>query len=167
LNSNNSKLFFTIRYGQGGFRDKRSSINKLGGGQLTLDVRYLKYPVALSVSGEYYTNSPNPTHSYEISGLTSFNILYMPWLLKERRSSVFLGGGIGRLEVPKSEENPEQKEKGFLFNLEAGINYRIFWKFGLYGIGKYLYAQKKVNGNKVINFNELIVLIGITFNFSI
>ena len=91
----------------------------------------------------------------------------MPYHVKERRFSYFVGGGIGQLEVPKYENDPEKVEKGWLFNMEAGMNYRVIWKFGLYGIGKYLYAQKKVNSNKIINFNELIVLLGLTFNFGI
>lgn len=167
VNSNKSTFFFTIRFGQGGFRDKRSSINQLGGGQLAFDVRHRKYPIALSISSEYYTNSSNPTHHYEISGLTAVNILYIPWDSENRRYDIFFGGGIGQLKVPKSEENPDETEKGLLFNLEASINYTLFWKLGLYGTGKYLYSQKRVDEIRIINFNELIVLIGITFNFCI
>jgi len=99
--------------------------------------------------------------------LTAINLLYVPWTFKDKRYNLFFGGGFGQLEVPRSEEQPEQTEKGLLFNLEAGINYRVFWKFGLYGLGKYLYAQKKVNWKHLINFNEFIVLIGITFDFGI
>ena len=165
--SDNSTFFFTIRIGQGGFRDKRSSLNQLGGGQLALDIRHRKYPFALSVSSEYYTNSPNPTHRYEISGMTAVNVLYVPWIKKKRRYNIFFGGGIGQLKVPRTEENPDEKESRLLFNLEAGINYSLFWKLGVYGAGKYLYAQKRVDGIRIINFNELILLVGITFNFSI
>jgi len=158
---------FTIRLGQGGFRDDRSPIGKLGGGQLTLDIKPRKYPVAISISGEYYTNSADPTHSYEIADLTVINILYMAKLLKSERANVFLGGGIGRLEVPKGENEPDAVVKGTMYDIEAGINYRLFWKIGFYGIGKYLYAQKKNNSIKAIDFNELIVLLGFTFNFGL
>ena len=60
-------IYFTLRLGQGGFKDGRSPIGKLGGGQLALDMKPDKFPLALSLSLEYYTNSPNPTHSYEIA----------------------------------------------------------------------------------------------------
>ncbi len=161
------KVYFTIRFGQGGFRDDRSPIGKLGGDQLTLDIKPVKFPVAVSISGEFYTNSPDPTHSYEIAGLTSINLLYMTKLLKSERTNVFMGGGIGRLEVPKGENEPDAMVKGILYNVEAGINVRLFWKIGFYGVGKYLYAQKKNNNIKVIDFSEGIVLLGFTYNFGL
>ena len=165
--SKEKKVYFTIRLGQGGFRDDRSEIGKLGGGQLTLDIKPRKYPVAISISGEYYTNSPDPTHSYEIADLTVINILYMEKLFKSERANVFLGGGIGRLEVPKGENEPDAVVKGTMYDIEGGINFRLFWKIGFYGIGKYLYAQKKNNSIKAIDFNEFIVLLGFTFNFGL
>ncbi|HDY87966.1 MAG TPA: hypothetical protein ENH82_07635, partial [bacterium] len=87
--SKEKKVYYTIRLGQGGFRDDRSEIGKLGGGQLTLDIKPGKYPVAISISQEYYTNSPDPTHSYEIAGLTAINLLYMTKLLKSEKANVF------------------------------------------------------------------------------
>ena len=165
--SEEKKVYFTIRLGQGGFRDDRSEIGKLGGGQVTLDIKPKKYPVAISFSSEYYTNSPDPTHSYEIAGLTAINLLYMTKLLKSERANVFMGGGIGRLEVPKGENEPDTMVKGIMYNFEAGINVRLFWKIGFYGIGKYLYAQKKNNSIKVIDFSEGIVLLGFTLNFGL
>ena len=57
--------------------------------------------------------------------------------------------------------------KGTMYDIEGGINVRLFWKIGFYGIGKYLYAQKKNNNIKVIDFNEYIVLLGFTFNFGL
>ena len=160
-------VYFTVRLGQGGFSDSRSPIGKLGGGQLTLDIKPDKLPVALSITSEYYTNSADPTHSYEIAGLVAVNILYMMTLKKFKRANVFLGGGIGGLEVPKGEDEPDETVKGFLYNLEGGINVRLFGPVGLYGIGKYLYAQKKLNSVKVIDFSEYIVLLGITLNFGL
>jgi hypothetical protein len=165
--SRKKKVYFTIRLGQGGFRDDRSPIGKLGGGQLTLDIKPSKYPIAFSISNEYYTNSPDPTHSYEIAGLIAVNLLYMNKLFKSERTNFFIGGGIGRLEVPKGENEPDEMEKGIVYNMEAGVNVRVFWKIGLYGIGKYLYGMKEVNNKKVINFSERIVLLGITFNFGL
>ena len=74
---------------------------------------------------------------------------------------------MGWLEVPKGEKEPDAMVRGGLYNLEGGINVRAFWKIGFYGVGKYLYAQKTTNGIKGIDFNEGIVLLGITFNFGL
>jgi hypothetical protein len=49
-----------------------------------------------------------------------------------RYLSIFSGGGIGGLEVPKGENEPDEMEKGMLYNMEAGVNFRVFWKIGLY-----------------------------------
>ncbi len=157
----------TIRLGQGGFSDDRSDLGILGGGQVALDIKPNKFPFAVSISNEYYTNSAEPTHSYEIAGLMAFNILHMTKPFKSKRINVFGGGGIGWLEVPKGEAEPEARERGIVYNLEAGINIMIFWKIGFYGIGKYLYAKKETNNIKVIDFSECIVLLGLTFNFSL
>ena len=163
--SEKKRVYFTFRYGQGGFRDDRSPIGKLGGGQLTLDIKPAELPIALSISSEYYTNSADPTHSYEIAGLLAINTLYMATPFKSERITVFGGGGIGWLIVPEGENEPDAMESGFLYNLEGGINVKAFWKIGFYGVGKYLYAQKTTDGIKRIDFNEGIVLLGITFNF--
>ena len=161
------KVDFIVRLGQGGFRDSRSPIDKLGGGQLTLDIKPSTLPIALSISSEYYTNGPDPTHSYEIPTLVSVNMLYMAQLFNIERANYFLGGGIGWLEVPKGEDEPDARVKGKLYNLEAGTNVRVFWKIGFYGVAKYLSAQKRVNNIKVIDFNEGIILLGVTLNFSL
>jgi hypothetical protein len=160
-------LYFTLRLGQGGFKDGRSPLGKLGGGQLALDVKPRQLSFALSYSEEYYTNSPDPTHSYEIAGLWAVNLLYMTQLFNIERANIFLGGGFGRLKVPKGEEDPDAMVKGSLYNLEGGINIRLFGPIGFYGIGKYLYAQKKTNNRKVIDFSEGIILLGFTINFGV
>ena len=167
LSSTEKKIYFTIRLGQGGFTDDRSPIGKLGGGQLALDIRPSKFPIAISVSNEYYTNSADPTHSYEIAGLITVNFLYMTKVLKTERVNLFAGGGIGGLEVPKGVDEPDTMERGILYNIEGGINIRAFWKIGFYGIYKYLYAKKEINNVKLIDFSEHIALLGITFNFSL
>jgi len=161
------KVNFTVRIGQGGFNDERSPIDKLGGGQLTLDIKPQTLPIAISISNEYYTNSADPTHSYEIANLTSINVLYMKKLNKYPRTNVFLGGGIGRLEVPKGEKEPDAMTRGNMYNLESGINVRLFWKVGFYGIYKYLHARKNDNGVYAIDFNEHVALFGFTINFSL
>ena len=167
FSSGEKKINFTIRLGQGGFTDDRSPLGKLGGGQLALDIKPIKFPIALSVSNEYYTNSADPTDSYEIASLTAVNLLYMPTLFKTERLNLFVGGGIGGLKVPKGVDDPDAMEQGIVYNIEGGINFRAFWKIGFYGIYKYLYARKEVDHVKVIDFSEHIVLLGFTLNFSI
>lgn len=155
-----NKTHYTIRYGQGGFRDSRSPENGLGGGQLTFDIRPGGRSVIYSISSEYYTNSPDPTHSYEISNMIVFNVLYVTPLLNSPKADFFLGGGVGRLKVPEDENVPNASTDSSLFNLEAGIHWKPFKKVGFYGLYKYLYANKDV-----IDFSEHIVLLGITYNF--
>ena len=163
LSSAEKKIDFTIRLGQGGFTDKRSPIGQLGGGQLTLDIKPRNIPVAISVSTEYYTNGPNPTHSYEIADLITVNFLFITKPFKTERVNLFMGGGAGGLAVPKDEDKPDAMERGIVYNAEVGINAIVFWKIGFYGIYKYLYSKK----DKVIDFSEHIALLGITFNFSL
>ena len=167
LSTTDKRIYFTIRLGQGGFKDGRSPLGKLGGGQLTLDVKPGRYPFAVSISGEYYTNSADPTHPYEISGLTVLNLLYMTNAFISERFNIFAGAGAGRLEVPQGEDRPDEMETGLCYNVETGFNIRAFWKIGLYGIYKYLYAKKEKNSVNIIDFNEHIILLGITLNFCI
>ena len=159
-NSSEKKVYFTIRYGQGGFSDTRSPIGKLGGGQVAIDIKPGKLPFAISISNEAYTNSSDPTEPYEISGLVLVNCLYSNYFFKNNRLNVFAGAGLGAMEVP---QGTNASTKSILFDAEAGINTILFWKIGLYGTYKYLYANK---GNE-INFREHIVLVGITFNFGL
>ncbi len=167
LSFKEKKIDFSIRLGQGGFTDDRSPIGKLGGGQLALDIKTRNIPIAISFSNEYYTNSADPTHSYEIATLSVVNILYMKKVLKSKRVNLFAGGGLGRLGVPKGVDDSDAINRGTVYNIESGINIRAFWKMGFYGIYKYLYAKKEINNVKVIDFSEHIVLLGITFNFSL
>lgn len=170
--SNESELLeddnfdFTFRFGLGGFRDSRSPEGGLGGGQLALDIKPVKSPVAYSISSEYYTNSADPTHSYEISDLLSLNVLYMAQLFDYERTNYFVGGGIGWLKVPTPSSTTDSSLTGQLYNLEAGIHIKTFRTVGFYATAKYLSAQREVNNIKVINFNESIILLGITYNFS-
>jgi hypothetical protein len=160
------KVEFTLKYGQGGFNESRSEIGKLGGGQIALEIQYLPYPVAISLTGEYYTNSANPTHWYEVSDLTAINILYIVRPLFPERIKLFAGGGFGVLEVPK-EGLANMYNKNWLGNIEAGVSYRIFWKLGAYGAYKYLYSRKKENNEYVIDFHEHVLILGIQLSFKI
>lgn len=155
-----------VRFGQGGFKESRSETGSLGGGQLALDIKPASYPIALSVSSEYYKISQKATHPYEISNLICVNILYMAQLSGYERIRYFAGGGFGLLHVPKAEDDSSATRRGTLYDLEAGIRVHIYKGFGLYGSAKYLYAQKKEDGVKVIDFSEGIVLLGLSYRFS-
>ena len=157
---------FVVRFGMGGFNDSRSPENKLGGDQIAFDVKLRAIPLAVSITSEYYTNSANPTHSYEIESLIAVNLLYHSHFKNLEKLNYFLGGGFGRLKVPKEESNPEKLRSGELLNLEAGLNYLAFDPVGFYGAVKYLRAEKTENNLKVIDFNETIFLLGISVNFS-
>ncbi|MCW8853438.1 MAG: hypothetical protein OQK76_12230 [Gammaproteobacteria bacterium] len=161
------KFDFILRFGEGGFRDSRSPVHQLGGGQLALDIRPVALPVAFSIASESYTNSPDPTHAYEISKLLSLNLLYITPLSSNEKLNYFFGGGIGWLEVPTDENNPGARTKDNLYNLEAGVHYRYFQKVGFYGLVKYLNSKKTVNNIQVIDFSERIFLLGITYSFSL
>lgn len=158
---------FVIRLGEGGFRDRRSPINKLGGGQNAIDIKPKDSPLAISFSSEYYTNSADAKYNYEIAGMQSVNILYLSRLESLEELRYFFGGGFGRLEVPRGEHDPDNWVEGDLVNLEAGLNYLVKWKMGVYGLVKYLRAKKTEENVKVINFSERIFLVGITINFSL
>ena len=157
---------FSLRFGMGGFRDSRSPVHTLGGDQIALVIRPRMFPVAVAVSSEYYTNSAEPTHSYEIASLYAINLLYIKTSFSNEKLDYFIGGGAGRLEVPDDVINPGSREKDFFYNLEAGVNYKYFERFGFYGALKYLNAEKTVSNIKLIDFNERIVLVGVTYNFS-
>lgn len=155
-----------MRFGQGGFKESRSETDTLGGGQLAIDIKSTLYPVALSVSSEYYKNSEVATHPYEISDLICINILYMAQLIGYESVSYFGGGGMGILHVPKAEDDSATTRRGTLYDLEAGIRVRVYRGFGLYGAAKYLYARKTEDDVRVIDFSEGIVLLGISYRFS-
>ncbi len=140
-----------LRMGQGGFNDGRSPVGKLGGGQIALDAVFDNYPIALSLSGEYYTNSPEPTSYYEISDMTTLSVLYNHGFERVR---LFGGAGGGWLKTPVDSE-------AALFSLEAGASTRLFRKISCYGTVKCLYSQRSV-----VDFNELIMLIGFTVEFN-
>ncbi len=153
----------TLRLGQGGLIDKRAPDGKLGGGQLALDIKLDKVPIAFSISSEYHTKGPDPTAPYEIGGLVAVNALYLVPLFKNK-VDIYLGGGLGGLYVPKI-DNHDEVERGILLNSAAGMNFKAFWKVGFYVEGKYIYASKTVNDIKVIDFSDFGFMVGISFNF--
>ncbi len=155
-----SGVDFTLRMGQGGFHDDRSPIGKLGGGQVALDVCPRAWPIGVSIFTECYTNSANPTHSYEIADLVALNLLFTRPLFGINRVRYFLGAGAGWVQVPIGEDDPDEYAYTDHYNLEAGVNVIAFWKIGLYGVVKYINAHK----SNVIDFDETVVMLGVTLN---
>lgn len=149
---------------QGGFYDDRSPIGKLGGGQLGLDIKLGNRPIAISILYEYYTNDPVADSCYEIGGLVVTNVLYMRQVPIKWKSNVWLGGGIGGIEVPKVGE-PNAMERGILLDLVGGVSIKAFWKIGLYIEGKYIYSKKTTDNAKVIDISVFPILVGICLNF--
>jgi hypothetical protein len=159
--------FYTLRVGVGGFLDNRSKSGRLVGGQFIFDAKPFKYPFAISVSFiEFYSSSWDPEHSYQIQNMGTFNLFYIIKPAKLKNIKIFCGGGIGVLQTPKDEPKHEDDYATSLFyDAEAGVNYKVFKKIGVYGTVKYIYAQKKKDNITLIDFNELIYVIGISFNF--
>ncbi len=165
--SSSPSVDFTVRMGQGGFHDDRSPLGKLGGGQITLDMYPRGWPIGVSLFTEYYTNSNEPTHSYEIADLVALNLLYTRPLFGSNRIKYFFTGGAGYVKVPLGEDDPEEFVFTDVYNLEAGANVMAFWKIGFYGVVKYFTAHRSMDGVDVIDFDEVACLVGITFNFSL
>lgn len=166
VDSNDCKnVDLTVRWGQGGFRDSRAEDGKLGGGQLALDLTRCGSPFAFTLSSEYYTKGPVPDakHSYEISNMYALNLLYTEPLPGFERTDYFLSAGIGRLKVPYQGSKVDSE----LFNFGAGLHWKRFEHFGFYALVKFLYAQEDVGGETVIDFNETILLLGVSYRFSL
>jgi hypothetical protein len=147
VQSNANELIF--RLGQGGFNDERSPGGSLGGGQICLDIKFNKLPIAVSIGQEYYTNGPEPTQHYEISKLVISSLYYVKPLMQKWPMNIYLGGGIGKLNIPQGDE-------AIAFQGIARINTKIFWKIGFYMESKYIYSKKDL-----IDFNEFAFLVGI------
>lgn len=168
------KVYFTFRLGVG------SSAELGGASQASLDIRPVKLPIAVSILAESYRRSPLRKYYAEPDDVwfAAINLLYMPHPLRIKmqdftlRVNFFLGGGIGGLKLWKYErtddpswrEEPYATERGIMYNLEAGINVRVFWKLGFYASTKYIYAKKKRDGVKVIDLNSTSWLVGLTLN---
>ena len=160
----------TLRLGQGGLRHDSAPDGVLGGGQLALDVKPCKYPIAISISQEYHKKDPVADSPYEIESLVAVNMLYVATIAKKKPEEEpvvyavgYLGGGVGGLSVPKIED-PDAMERGVLFDVVCGINIKIFWKIGFYIEGKYIYSSKTIDNIKVIDFNDVGAMVGLSLN---
>jgi hypothetical protein len=159
---------FTLRLGQGGLREDRAPDGVLGGGGVAVDIKLGKSPWALSFPVEYHTKGPDPSEPYEIANLVAANLLHVHPVAGDR-ADVYAGGGVGMLVVPRGgEQGSDDMRKGLMFDAVAGINIKnVIWKIGIYAEGKVLYAGKRTDGVKVIDFGNAGFLVGISFRFLI
>ena len=153
------------RWGEGGFRDNRADNGKLGGGQLALDVAPCESPFAFTISIESYTEGPvvDAQNDYEISSMYLLNMLYSRPLAEFERTDYFLSAGVGRLKVPYQGSKIDSE----VFNLGAGLHWKRFENFGFYALLKHIYARDDFSGETVIDFNETILLLGVSYRFSL
>ena len=162
------KVFFTIRFGQGGFCDNRSPSGKFAGDQAALDVRLAGHPIGVSYLSEVLYGGEFDDESEERIDLWAVNIAYVTKPFGIERLNAFLGGGIGRLEIEREWAQTKAESGGcILYNLEGGVNVRAFWAIGLYVVGRYYYAQKKTDWMEAIDFNEVGFHFGLSINFGI
>ncbi len=152
---------YQLRWGEGGFKDSRSPDGKVGGGPLALDIMPCNWRFGISLSAESYTRSPEPTESFEISDMYVFSLLYINSLEDIDKTDYFLSVGTGKLKVP----DQDRQVDATLINIEAGVHWKRFDRFGFYGSLKYLYAEKTLNDRKVIDFDETIFTIGVIYRF--
>jgi hypothetical protein len=162
--TNAQAVDFAIRLGQGGLRDDRVPDGKLGGGQVAVDITLGELPIMISLSSEYYKKSPEATYPYEINDMTVVYVLYTIPVPIERKSNIYLGGGVGVLEVPKDGGDSDSMERGIALDLAAGINTRVFWRLGIYVEGKYIYSNETAGETEVIDFSDFGALVGISYN---
>lgn len=165
------KIYITLRFGLGSSRHLGES------SQLTLDIKPGKIPIIFSFLSESYRKTPLKKEYAEPNDifLYALNVLYTRTVPGIERVNLYMGGGLGRLEVEKYErsddpdwrQKPYAIEKGFIYDLQAGIHSRLFWKIGLYTEGKYLYAKKQKNRINVIDVNSTAWMIGLTLNFGL
>ena len=166
----------TVRYGGGLLYDDRAEDGVLGGGQLALEIRLSKIPIAFQLASEYWSKG-SLEHPYEIETYDAAKVLLfgyigdiMPFLFTKpvatKTTYFYLGGGAGMISVPKI-ENPDAREAGVAFDAVCGANIRLFWKIGLFVEGKYIYSSKTTDNIKVIDFSNLGFLLGISLNFDL
>jgi len=147
--------------GKGAFGEVFLATEKISGKKVAIKCLLEKVPEnqesilheIKSVSKLSHPNVINYFHSFYDEGLL--------YLVME-----YCSCGLGWLKVPK-DGSEEKNYTAMVYDLEAGVNVRVIWKFGFYTIYKYLYAHQEKNNVAVIDFNEHIMMIGITYNFSL
>jgi hypothetical protein len=129
--SNAHAVGLTVRFGGGLLYDDRASDGILGGGQLALEMRLNKIPLAFQLANEYWSKGCLE-HSYEIESFYAAKVLLfgnigglMSCLYAKpataKTAYVYLGGGAGRISVPQI-DNPDARETGMAFDVVCGAN---------------------------------------------
>ena len=166
-NENIAALNYSVRYGIGGFSESRSPEGSLGGSQIAFDIHLNHIPLSFSVSQESYTNSPEPTHSFEIARMISASVFYFDPFNNMNNFSYYLGLGVSKLNVPRSEISPKPYLSDNAINIASRIHYKISKHLSFYTLVKHLSADKSVNNVNLIDYNDTILLFGLGYNFKI
>lgn len=162
---NRSPITYSVRYGMGGFSESRSTEGSLGGGEIAFDIHLEHLPLSFSISQESYTNSSEPTHSYEIARMVSASVFYTDIINNMDKVRYFLGIGTGKINVPRSETSPKPYVSDSYINISSRIHYQLSTHFSLYAMLKHLSADKSVNSVNIIDFNDTIFLFGLGYDF--
>ena len=95
----------------------------VGLSHVPLTFRLLEYPIAIMISTDYGS---------EFDAL-SYNMLYMIPLTKSKRTNIFIGSGIGSIEIDEkgSDDMDYAEQKHTIYNLEVGYK-TGFWFLGPY-----------------------------------
>ncbi|NBC03820.1 MAG: hypothetical protein GVY20_08975 [Bacteroidetes bacterium] len=166
--SEEKKVNFMFRMGIG------SSAHLGESTQLGIGIKTAKIPLIFSFISESYRKTPLKKKYSEPNDmfLNALNLIYTTTFPNFDRVQVYAGGGAGFLEVEKYErsDDPDWRQKpyaienGFIYNLQAGIHSRLFWKIGFYAEGKYLYANKTENNINIIDVNSGAWMVGLSLN---
>ncbi len=90
---------------------------------------------------------------------------YRKGLPFKRKSEIYIGGGFGYLQIPVPDS--DRRERGVVFDGACGANIIIYKGLGCYIEGKYIYSKKTKSGEKIIDFSDFGLLLGIFFEFSL
>ncbi|MDR9366998.1 MAG: hypothetical protein RI575_16805 [Balneolaceae bacterium] len=166
--SEEKKVYFMFRMGIG------SSAHLGESTQLGIGIKPAKIPLIFSFISESYRKTSLKKKYSEPNDmfLNALNLIYTTTFPNLNRVQVYAGGGAGLLKVEKYErsDDPDWRQKpyaienGLIFNLQAGIQSRLFWKIGFYAEGKYLYAKKAESNINIIDVNSRAWMVGLSLN---
>lgn len=169
--SEEKKVNFMFRIGIG------SSAHLGESTQLGIGIKTATIPLIFSFISESYRKTPLKKKYSEPNDmfLNVLNLIYTTTFPNFNRVQVYAGGGAGLLEVEKYErsddpdwrQKPYATENGYIFNLQAGIHSRLFWKIGFFAEGRYLYAKKTKNNINIIDVNSRAWMIGLSLNIGL
>ena len=126
----------------------------LGAPDGAFSLRLLEFPIAFMYNG----GGGALDHGSHDWSYSIFNILYMIPLSKSKKTTFFLGGGIGNVKEEADPFEPgSTRQKYTLYNFEVGCNPRLIGFLGSYAKVRYLYSKWS---NSRIQF-----ILGIDFNF--